>query len=80
MGNVNSKVEIILHIDDEVDEARRREMTTALEKNEDVYTAEFCPLRYHLILVNYNKENFSSKDVLNIVNEQGVTAQLIGPV
>jgi len=42
--------------------------------------AEFCPLRYHLILVRYDTDAFSSQDVLKRINSQEVHAQFIGPV
>jgi len=42
--------------------------------------AEFCPLRYHLMLVRYDRDLYSSQDVLNRVTSQNVDARLIGPV
>jgi hypothetical protein len=37
-------------------------------------------LRYHLMLVRYDRETFDSLDVLGKVNAQDVHAELIGPL
>ena len=73
-------IEIIVHIDDTLEEHRRKELVDALEGTDGIHTAEFCPLRYHLMLVQYDRESLRSQDVLNRVKEQQVNAQLIGPV
>ena len=43
-------------------------------------SAEFCPLRYHLMLVKYDRDQYSSKDVLNAFGAQKLQARLIGPI
>jgi hypothetical protein len=73
-------IEILIHVDESLEEDRRDSLVGALEAKVGIYTAEFCPLRYHLILVQYDREQLSSQDVLNRVKEQDVNAQLIGPV
>jgi len=73
-------VEIVVHISEGLDEKQRGELVAALEKNEGITAAEFCPLRYHLMLVRYNRDRYSSHDVLEHVTAQKVTARLIGPV
>jgi hypothetical protein len=80
MKNGNSKIEVIIHVDETLDEARRSGLTGALEQHDGIYAAEFCPLRYHLMLVNYNRERLSSQDILRLVGSEQVTAQLIGPI
>ncbi|MGB5426266.1 MAG: hypothetical protein WBN95_05705 [Gammaproteobacteria bacterium] len=72
--------EILIHIDETLEEQRRNELVDALEATAGIHTAEFCPLRYHLVLVQYDRDNLRSQDVLNKVKEQDVNAQLIGPV
>jgi hypothetical protein len=61
-------------------EQRREDLVTALEDNGGITTAEFCPLRYHLMLVRYDRDMYSSQDVLEYVKAQNVNAKLIGPV
>jgi hypothetical protein len=73
-------VEIVVHITESLGEKERAELVAALEKNDGITTAEFCPLRYHLMLVRYNRDLYSSHDVLERVTAQNVNARLIGPV
>jgi len=73
-------VEIVLHITETLGEERRGVLVAALEDNDGITTAEFCPLRYHLMLVRYDKDLYSSQDVLARVKSQEVNARLIGPV
>jgi phosphoribosyl-ATP pyrophosphohydrolase len=73
-------VEIVVHVDETLGEEKRTELVSALEKNEGIVSAEFCPLRYHLMLVRYNRDVLNSQDVLGKVNGQDVHAELIGPV
>jgi hypothetical protein len=73
-------VEIVLHITETLGEERRGDLVAALENNGGITTAEFCPLRYHLMLVRYDRDLYSSHDVLDRVTSQNVNAKLIGPV
>ena len=73
-------VEIVVHITENLGEHRRDDLVVALEDSGGITTAEFCPLRYHLMLVRYDRDLYSSQDVLNHVTSQNVDARLIGPV
>jgi len=73
-------VEIVVHISETLGEHQRGDLVAALQDNGGITTAEFCPLRYHLMLVRYDKDMFSSQDVLTRVQSQNVHARLIGPV
>ena len=73
-------VEIVVHITETLGEHQRVDLVNALEGNGGIATAEFCPLRYHLMLVKYNRDVSSSQDVLSSVKEQHCNARLIGPV
>jgi len=73
-------VEIVVHITETLGEQRRGDLVDALEDNGGITTAEFCPLRYHLMLVRYDRDLYSSQDVLDRVTSQNVNARLIGPV
>jgi hypothetical protein len=73
-------VEIVVHITETLGGQQRGDLVAALEGNGGIITAEFCPLRYHLLLVRYDRELYSSKDVLEHVTSQNVSARLIGPV
>ena len=73
-------VEIVVHVSENLDDAQRNNLVVALERKEGVMSAEFCPLRYHLILVRYDRDQYSSQDVLNAVKDQKLQARLIGPI
>ena len=73
-------VEIVVHIDETLGQERRKDLVNALESTGGIQAAEFCPLRFHLMLVRYNRELMSSQDVLGKVNAENVHAKLIGPV
>ena len=73
-------VEIVVHITETLGEQRRGDLVAALEESSGITTAEFCPLRYHLMLVRYDRDLYSSQDVLDRVKSQNVDARLIGPV
>jgi hypothetical protein len=74
------KVEIVVHVDENLGENRRNDLVEALNGTEGIYVAEFCPLRYHLMLVQYDRNNIDSQGVLSRVKTQNVHAELIGPV
>lgn len=69
-----------MHITDELNEEQRSNLASVLENTNGIEGAEFCPLRYHLMLVRYDTDMFSSKDVLRNITSEDVQAQLIGPV
>ena len=72
--------EIIVHVKEQLEESRRSDLVNALEKTDGIRSAEFCPLRYHLMLVNYDRDTLKSQDVLGCVEAQNIPAVLIGPV
>ncbi|MGD8619233.1 MAG: heavy-metal-associated domain-containing protein [Gammaproteobacteria bacterium] len=73
-------VEIVVHISESLDDVQRNNLVVALEQNDSIVSAEFCPLRYHLMLVRYDRERYSSQDVLNAVSDRELQARLIGPI
>ena len=73
-------VEIVVHITETLGEQRREDLVAALEENRGIIpTTEFCPLRYQM-LVRYDRDMYSSQDVLARVESQNVDARLIDPV
>jgi len=75
-----SNVEVIVHVDETLEEGQRRDLVSFLEAADGIESAEFCPLRYHLMLIQYNRERMNSQEVLNRVTSMNVHAELIGPV
>ena len=80
LNEAKNKVEIVVHIAEDLDDAQRNNLVVALEQNEGIVSAEFCPLRYHLMLVRYDRDQYSSQDVLSAVGVQKLQARLIGPI
>jgi hypothetical protein len=80
LDEAKNTVEIVVHISENLEERQRSNLVTALESNDGIVSAEFCPLRYHLMLVRYDKDQHSSKDVLSAVTGQNLQARLIGPI
>jgi hypothetical protein len=74
------KVEIVVHVDQTLDEGQRSELVSSLEDSEGIYGAEFCPLRYHLMLVQYDRSRMASQEVLGRITSQSIQAELVGPV
>ena len=76
----SDKSEVVIHVVDTLDEPSRDELTDELKQNQDIYSAAFCPLRYHLMLVEYDKHRMNSQDVLHHVTRKDITASLVGPI
>ena len=73
-------IEIVVHITEDLGEQQRGNLVASLGNNDGITAAEFCPLRYHLMLIRYDRDLHSSQDVLAKVTSQNVNARLIGPV
>jgi len=80
LDEAKNAVEIVVHISENLEDMQRNNLVVALENEDGIVSAVFCPLRYHLMLVRYDRDLYSSQDVLAKVNSQNVNARLIGPV
>ena len=79
-NEAKNAVEIVVHIKEDLGEEQRNLVVSALEKTVGITGAEFCLLRNHLMLVNYDKNIFSSQDTLKSFNSLNLQAKLIGPI
>jgi len=70
-------IEIVVHISEKLKNRRRKNMVDALEREDGIVSAEFCPLRHHLMLVRYDTHMFSSVNLLAMVKSQNVKARLM---
>lgn len=73
-------VEIVVHVSENLEDRQRNNLVVALEQDEGIVSAQFCQLRHHLMLVSYDKDQYSSQDVLSVVGAQKLQARLIGPI
>jgi hypothetical protein len=80
LNKARSAVEIVVHVSETLEDAQRRDLVVALEEEAGIVSAEFCPRRYHLMLVKYDRDQSSSQNVLQAISTQKIQAQLIGPI
>jgi len=80
LSEAENSVEIVVHVSENLEDQQRRNLLAALEQEDVIVSAEFCPLRYHLMLVRYDRGRYSSQDVLRAVRAQKIQARLIGPI
>ena len=80
LDEAKNAVEIVVHISENLEDMQRNNLVVALENEDSIVSAEFCPLRYHLMLVRYDRDQYSSQDVLGAVSAQKLQARLIGPI
>ena len=73
-------VEIVVHIDEDLDTLQRKDLAATLEHSEGIDTCVFCEHRFHLMLVNYDRNQINSQDVLARIRKQRLSAKLIGPI
>jgi hypothetical protein len=72
--------ELIIHVSDKLDAPQREALTGELEKRNGIFSATFCPIGNHLVLVEYNNKGINSQDVLGYVRKQDINASLVGPI
>jgi hypothetical protein len=80
MEVINQNVEVVVHIRDKLDAAARDELVAEVESRQGIYSALFCPIRYHLMLIQYERDRISSQDVIRLVSELTPEPRLIGPI
>jgi hypothetical protein len=70
--------DVVIHIDEELDDARIHELEQHLAGLEGVYSACVNDRARHLLLVDYDPDGLRAQDLLYLVEERGVHAELIG--
>jgi hypothetical protein len=73
-------VEIVVHVTETLEEKQRLNLVAALENDDRIFSVNFSPTRCHLMLVKYDRNRYSSQDVLARIQSQKVNARLVGPV
>jgi hypothetical protein len=72
--------EVIVWFPELLDEQSRVTLTEDLESRPGIQSAVFCPIRHHLMLVQYAGDSVTSQDVLKYVTADGTYARLVGPI
>jgi cell division protein FtsX len=78
--DAKNAVEVVVYVKADLGEDQRNLVISALEKTDGIIGAEFCTLRNHLMLTKYNKDIFSSQDVLKSFDSLKLEARLVGPI
>ncbi|ACH84345.1 hypothetical protein [Acidithiobacillus ferrooxidans] len=73
-----SHVKVLIHVNDVLDEGTSRPLLTCLREVPGVTQVSFDPKQEHLIVVQYQPNTTSSKELLESVLKHGHQAQLIG--
>jgi hypothetical protein len=74
------KVEIVVHVDDVLGETEQSELIGDLQRHSGVEEAHFTPGRAHLLVIDYDPDQLSAKEVLEHVRRDHLRAELIGPI
>jgi hypothetical protein len=80
LNKARSAVEIVVHVSENLGDEQRKNLVVALEQEDGIVSAEFCPQRYHLMLVKYDRAKCASQAVLRAISAQKIEARLIGPI
>ena len=75
-----SKMDVIVHVDELLGERSRQNIENALEQQEGISHARFNKVRQHLMVVGYDPKRTSSTTIINLVRLQKVNAQLVGGI
>ncbi len=70
--------DVTIHVDEALDSSGLSQLDTALRERDGVVSVHVNENHPHLFLVEYNPERLNSKDLLGIVETQGMHAELIG--
>ena len=71
-------VDLSVHINEDTDHDTREKMQDKLRALNGIMGATSHDDKSHLLVVSYNPDVVTSKDILNCVKENGVHAQLFG--
>ena len=73
-----TKLDIVVHVDEQLDEQNRLRVTHALTKAKGVERAHFTEERHHLLVIGYDPASTSSSQILKLIRKQQLHAQLVG--
>jgi len=74
------KVEIVVHVNDVLDEDQQAKLISDLRKRGGVEEAHFTPGRAHLLVIDYDRDQISTQDLLERIRGEHLRAELIGPI
>jgi hypothetical protein len=79
-NTITTRIDIVVHVDELLDEQNRRRIEHALLKTAGVGRAQFNDERVQLLVVGYDPMQTSSSQILKLVKQHQLNAQLIGGI
>ncbi len=73
----DTMLDVTLHIDEETTHDEREDLRDVFLRKKGVMTADCRDERPHLMIVGYDPENITSKELLATVNNQGYHAEMV---
>ena len=67
-------VEIVLHVDETLADEERSDLARHMDEGPGINSVFFCNNRFHLMLVNYDRNRLTSQDVLRKVTDRELHA------
>ncbi len=71
-------VDVVIHIDETIDHDRRVQIADVVRAHKGVMAAAHHDEKPHLLIVEYDPESVTSRDLLQVGLDQGVHGELIG--
>ncbi len=71
-------VDVTIHIDESLDHDKRESLVDRIRQHEGVIAIGHHDERPHLLVVEYNPDQVSSKELLETVKNEGIHAELVG--
>jgi len=78
MSNINKKVDVTLHIDEETSHKDREDFCGTLLELPGVITASYHDERPHLLVIKYDPDTIVPKDFVVAARICGLHSELIG--
>jgi len=70
--------DVTLHIDETIDHKRRAKIADSVRAHKGVTAVAYHDKKPHLMIVEYDPDTVTSRQLLQVVLDQGVHAELVG--
>jgi hypothetical protein len=73
----SESVEVIVHISDDLGKQQRNDLLSRMSDESGILEANIAELRGHFMIVRYDRNSMSSRDVIDAFKESNLDARLI---
>lgn len=73
----SESVEVIVHIGDDLGKQQRNDLLSRMSDESGILEANIAELRGHFMIVRYDRNSMSSRDVIEAFKESNLDARLI---